>query len=114
VRQVTLCFHLDCGFSQATCGNPLGSSTIYAVDDASGRTSNTVTVTVTASSACSSTPPTLRVDGGTASTHQIGQTFSYTGGGFTAGKTVTRRVDPAVNGSNILLPTVGDAAGSTP
>jgi len=93
------------------CGNPLGTFTIDIVDDATGRRSNTVTQTVTASSSCNA--PVLRIDGGTSSTKAIGQTFSYTGSGFTPGRTVTRYINPAVNGSNVLSPTLSaDGAGN--
>ena len=34
------------------CGNPKNTFTIYAVDDSTGRTSNTVTQTVTGSTSC--------------------------------------------------------------
>lgn len=48
-----------------SCSTATGTYTLWAVDDATGRTSNTVSETVTANPACS--PPTLRIDGGLSS-----------------------------------------------
>jgi len=69
-------------------------------------------VTVTASASPSPLVPTLAVDGGTASSRQMGQTFWVVGSGYTAGRTVTRYIDPPVNGSTVITPLTSDASGN--
>ena len=70
-------------------------------------------VTVTASASPLVLIPTLSVDGGTSSSRQIDQTFWFTGSGYTAGRTVTRYINPAVNGSTVLTPTLtSDGSGN--
>ena len=69
---------------------------------------------VTVNASASPVPgPTLSVDAGTGSSRQIGQTFWFTGSGYTEGRTVTRYVNPAVNGSTVLTPTLtSDGSGN--
>jgi len=93
-----------------TCGNPINTFTIVATDVATNRPSNSVTETVTNSPSCLA--PTLRIDGGTSSSRPIGQTFSFTGSGYTPGQTVTRTINLAVNGSTVLSPLTADGAGN--
>ena len=70
-------------------------------------------VTVTASATPLVPALTLSVDAGAASSRQIGQTFWFGGRGYTAGRTVTRYINPAVNGSTVLSPTLtSDGSGN--
>jgi hypothetical protein len=81
----------------------------YMVGSTAVARSSPVTVNAAASPAVLAS--TLSVDGGTASTRQIGDTFSVAGSGYTAGRTVTRYIDPAVNGSTMLTPLTADGLG---
>jgi hypothetical protein len=55
----------------------------------------------------------MRIDGSTSSSKQIGQTFTYSGSGYHAGGVVVRYVNPQVNGSSTLTPTLNaDASGN--
>lgn len=91
------------------CTTPVGTYTLWVVDDATGRTSNTVTQVVTASAACD--PPVLRIDGSMSSTRPIGQTFTVTGSGFTSGRGVTRYLRQP-DGSQVTLTPAMSADGS--
>jgi hypothetical protein len=105
------------------CGATSGTSTLsapaqpgqfefrYMIGDASVARSNSVTVSASPSPLV--LVPTLSIDGGTASSRQIGQTFWFTGSSYTAGRTVTRYINPAVNGSTVLTPTLtSDGSGN--
>jgi hypothetical protein len=105
------------------CGATSGTSTLsapsqpdqyefrYMVGDTAVARSHPVTVSAAASPLV--LVPTLSVDGGTASSRQIGQTFWFSGSGYTAGRTVTRYINPAVNGSTVLTPTlISDGSGN--
>jgi hypothetical protein len=114
--------HSDLWFEHV-CGATSGTSTLSAPsqpgeyefrfmfgDTAVARSSP---VTVNASASPLVPGPTLSLDGGIASSRQIGQTFWFTGSGYTAGQKVTRYVDPAVNGSTVLTPTLtADGSGN--
>jgi hypothetical protein len=77
------------------------------VNNPDGKQSGTLNFTVIAPT------PALRIDGGTSSTRQIGQTFVFSGTGFSPGRTVTHTINPAVNGSTTLTPTLtADSTGS--
>ena len=107
--------HSDLWFEHL-CGATSGTSTLsappqpgeyefrYMVGDTSVARSNPVTVKPSASPLAAAL--TLSVDGGTASSRQIGQTFWFSGSGYTARGTVTRYINPPVNGSNVLTPTL--------
>jgi IPT/TIG domain len=69
-------------------------------------------VTFRASSSPPSSVPALLIDGGTSSTRQIGETFWVTGSGFTPGGSVTRHIDPPVNGSTVIAPLTADQSGN--
>ena len=69
-------------------------------------------VTVSASSSPSSSVPTLLIDGETASSRQIGETFWITGSGYTPGRTVTRYINPPVNGSTAITTLTADRFGN--
>ena len=88
---------------------PTGTFTITFEGRGGGLVRNTtgqITVNVMA-------PPSLRVDGGTASSKPIGGTFSFTGSGYTPGGTVTRFISPAIAGATVLIPTLtADASGN--
>ena len=104
------------------CGATSGTSTLsapvqagqyefrYMVGDGSVARSNAVTVNAAANP--SALTPTLNVDGGIASSRQIGQTFWVTGNGYTAGGRVSRYINPAVNGSTAITPLTADGAGN--
>ena len=91
----------------SVCTTPIGSYSLWAIDDATGRKSNVVTEHVTRAASCTPSPststtstttvptpvaPTLRIDGGTSSTRPQLGTFSFSGSGYTPGRTVTRRI----------------------
>jgi hypothetical protein len=113
--------HSDLWFTHV-CGATSGTSTLSApsqpgdyefrfmVGDAAVARSSAVTVTPSASA--SPLVPTLMVDGGTASTRQLGQTFWVTGNGYAAGRTVTRYINPPVNGSSVITPLTADGSGN--
>jgi hypothetical protein len=113
--------HSDLWFTHV-CGATSGTSTLSAPrqpgeyefrfmfgDTAVARSSP---VTVSASASPSPFVPTLIVDGGTTSRRQLGETFWVTGSGYTAGRTVTRYINPAVNGSTVITPLTADASGN--
>src|SRR5438093_7939270 len=87
--------HSDLWFTHL-CGATSGTSTLnaptdpgeyefrYMVGDAAVARSNPVTASAAASPA-SPLVPTLSIDGGTASSRQLGQTFWVIGTGYTAG-----------------------------
>jgi hypothetical protein len=114
--------HSDLWFLHV-CGATSGTSTLsaplqpgqyefrYIVGDTGVARSSPVTVSASASSP-SPLVPTLTIDGGTASTRQLGQTFWIIGTGYTAGGTVTRYINPAVNGSNVITPLTVDRLGN--
>jgi hypothetical protein len=114
--------HSDLWFTHV-CGATSGTATLSApsqpgdyefrfmVGDTAVARSNPVTINASASP--SVLVSTLSVDGGTASSRQIGETFWFTGTGYTAGRTVTRYVDPAVNESTVLTPALtADGSGN--
>jgi hypothetical protein len=115
--------HSDLWFVHV-CGAASGTSTLSAppqpgqyefryMVDSTPAVARSGPVTVTASASPSVLIPTLSVDGGTSSNRQIDQTFWFTGSGFTAGRTVTRYINPAVNGSTVLTPTLtSDGSGN--
>jgi hypothetical protein len=69
-------------------------------------------VTVRASSSPSPSVPTLLIDGGTASSHQMGETFWVTGSGYTPGGSVTRHINPPMNGSTVIAGLTADQSGN--
>jgi hypothetical protein len=69
-------------------------------------------VTVNASATPLALTPTLNVDGGPASSRQVGQTFWITGSGYTARRRVSRYINPAVNGSTEITPLTADESGN--
>ena len=104
------------------CGETSGSSTLSAPfepgeyefrymagDDAAARSNP---VTVNASTAPRPSVPTLNIDGSTASTRKLGETFWVVGGGYTPGQSVARYIDPPVNRSNIIVPLTADQFGN--
>ena len=113
--------HSDLWFLHV-CGATSGTATLSAPPEAgqyefrylAGPTASARSnpVTVTASTSPLGLVPTLRVDGGTASSHQIGQTFWVTGSGYTAGQMVRRYLDPPVNGSAEITPLTADRLGN--
>lgn len=114
--------HSDLWFTHV-CGATTGTSTLSAPSQAGqyefrymafdGSVARSSPVMVSASASPSPLAPTLSIDGGTESSREIGQTFWYTGTGFTAGRTVTRFVNPTVNGSAVLAPTLSsDGSGN--
>jgi hypothetical protein len=113
--------HSDLWFVHV-CGAASGTSTLSAPnqpgeydfrfmvgDTAVARSSP---VTVSASTSPSPSVPTLTIDGGTASTRQIGETFWVSGSGYTPGQTVTRSINPPVNGSTVITPLTADRLGN--
>lgn len=105
------------------CGATSGTSTLsapaqpgqyefrYMVGSTSVARSGPVTVSASATPLVLTS--TLSLDGGTASSRQIGQTFWFSGSGYTPERTVTRYVNPAVNGSTVLTPTLtSDGSGN--
>jgi hypothetical protein len=104
------------------CGATSGTSTLSApaqpgeyefrfmVGDTSVARSSPVTVT--ASTSPPPLVPTLTVDGGMASSRQIGETFWVTGTGYTAGRTVSRYLSPPVNGLTVITPLTADRFGN--
>jgi hypothetical protein len=104
------------------CGATSGTSTLNAPPEPGqyefrymvGETSvaRSSPVTVSASASPSQLVPTLTIDGGTASNRQLGQTFWVIGSGYTAGRAVTRYINPAVNGSNVITPLTADRLGN--
>jgi hypothetical protein len=82
----------------------------FMVGDTSVARSNPVTVK--ASSSATPSVPTLLIDGGTASSRHIGETFWVTGSGYTPGKSVTRYTNPPVNGSTVIAPMNADQSGN--
>lgn len=104
------------------CGATSGTSTLsappqpgqyefrYMVGATAVARSSPVTVSASASPAVLAT--TLSVDGGTASSRQIGETFWVTGSGYTPGRTVTRFINPPANGSTMLAPLTADGFGN--
>jgi hypothetical protein len=114
--------HSDLWF-QHLCGGTSGSSTLtapaepgqyefrYMAGDAAVARSNPVTVNASAGPR-PPLVPTLTIDGGTASTRKIGETFWVVGTGYTPGGSVTRHIDPAVNGSNVITPLTVDRLGN--
>ena len=113
--------HSDLWFAHV-CGATSGTSTLSApaqpgeyefrfmVGDTSVARSSPVTVS--ASTSPSPLVPTLTVDGGTTSSRQVGETFWVNGAGYTPGRTVTRYIDPPVNGSSVITPLTIDASGT--
>lgn len=113
--------HSDLWFVHV-CGATSGTSTLSApnepgeydfrfmVGDTPVARSNRVTVI--ASTSPPPLVPTLIVDGGTASSRQLGETFWVTGSGYTAGGTVTRHINPAVHGSTVITPLTADRLGN--
>jgi len=105
------------------CGATSGTSTLnaptdpgeyefrYMVGDAAVARSNPVTASAAASPA-SPFVTTLSIDRGTASSRQPGQTSSVIGSGYTAGRTVTRYINPPVNGSTVITPGTADRLGN--
>lgn len=69
-------------------------------------------VTVRALSSPSPAVPALLVDGGTASSRQLGETFWVTGSGYTPGGSVTRYINPPVSGSTLIAPLAADQSGN--
>lgn len=113
--------HSDLWFLHV-CGATSGTATLSAPPEAgeyefrylAGSTASARSNPVTITASTSSLPlvPTLRVDGGTTSSHQIGQTFWVTGSGYTAGQTVRRYLDPPVTGSAEITPLTADRLGN--
>jgi hypothetical protein len=113
--------HSDLWFVHV-CGATSGTSTLSAPTEAGeydfrfmmGATAaaRSSPVTVSASASPATIVPTLSIDGGTASSRQLGETFWVTGSGFMAGGTVTRYIDPAVNGSTVISPLTADRSGN--
>ena len=115
--------HSDLWFTHL-CGATSGTSTLvaprepgqyefrYMVGDTGIARSGPVAVSPSTSPSPFPSVPTLTVDGGTASSRQLGQTFWVTGSGYTPGRTVTRHIDPAVNGSTVIAPLSADASGN--
>ena len=113
--------HSDLWFEHL-CGATSGTSTLsappqpgqyefrYMVGSTAVARSGPVTVSASASPLVLAS--TLSVDGGTASTREVGQTFWIAGRGYTAGQTVTRYINPAVNGSTMLAPLTADGLGN--
>jgi hypothetical protein len=82
----------------------------FLVGDASIARSNPVTVNATSSPLPA--VPTLLVDGGTASSREIGETLWVTGSGFSPGGMVMRYIDPSVNESAQIAPLTADQLGN--
>jgi murein DD-endopeptidase MepM/ murein hydrolase activator NlpD len=80
------------------CTTPLWTSTLWAFDDASGRTSNTVTQTVTASSSCNA-PRIDALSPASPTSSSTDQTVRVTGSGFQPGLTVTATFPNGANGT---------------
>ena len=82
----------------------------FMVGDTSVARSNPVTVK--ASSSATPLAPTLLIDGAAVSSRHIGDTFWVTGSGYTQGGTVTRHINPPVNGSQVITPLTADGSGN--
>lgn len=82
-----------------SCSTRPGTYYLWVKDNATGRTSNTVTEIVTRNSSCY---PTLYINGGTSSTKSQGGTFTCTGWNYTPNGAVTRYLKQP-NGTTITL-----------
>ena len=82
----------------------------FMVGDTSVARSNPVIVK--ASSSATPSAPTLLIDGGTASSRHVGDTFWVTGNGYTPGGRVTRYINPPANGSTVITPLTADKLGN--
>jgi hypothetical protein len=113
--------HSDLWFVHV-CGAISGTSTLsapfepgeYEFRFMEGDTAVARSSPVTVSASLSSAPvvPTLTVDGGTTSSRQVGETFWVTGSGYTRGGTVTRYLNPPVNGLTAITPLTADRFGN--
>jgi len=82
----------------------------FLVGDASIARSNPVTIN--AASVPLPSVPTLLVDGGSASSRHMNETFWVTGSGYTPGGAVKRYIDPPVNASALIASLSADRLGN--
>jgi uncharacterized protein YjdB len=74
--------------SPSSCSNLPGVYEIWAIDNQTGKSSNSVGEILMSSPVCPQ--PTLLIDGGTSRARQQGETFSFTGMNYTPNGIVTR------------------------
>jgi pimeloyl-ACP methyl ester carboxylesterase len=94
-------------FSPA-CTDPVGTTTLWAVDAATNRQSNNVTQTVTANPACSPAPT---LNSNPASVQQANGTFTVTGSNYTPNGTVRRFIVPPGGSQQEISSTTANASG---
>jgi len=113
--------HSDLWFTHV-CGATSGTAAVVAPAQAAeyefrfmmGGTSvaRSNPVKVVGSAPPSSPVASLMIDGGTASTRHLGETFWVTGSGYTPNGQVSRYIDPPVNGSTSMTPLTADPLGN--